>query len=78
MGSVCASDYAGQVTGIADKIRAMAQSFTLSCVPIVSFGVQIYLNGVVVNDPYTLDGVKLSFPVSIAPGDYQLKYHCLK
>lgn len=78
MGSVCASDYAGQVTGIAEKVKAMAQSFTLSCTPIAAHGIEILRNGVAVADPFTLDGVKLIFNQPVEPGDYKLKYHCLK
>jgi hypothetical protein len=78
VGSVCASDYASQMTGIAEKIRAMAQTFTLSCVPVAGTTVTITRDGAAVTDPYTLDGVKLSFAQSILPGDYRLTYHCLK
>ncbi|MCB0351831.1 MAG: hypothetical protein KDD38_11655, partial [Bdellovibrionales bacterium] len=78
LGSVCASDYAGQVSGIAENIKNMAKSFTLSCPPIAAMGVQVFRDGVQISDAYTIDGVKLSFTQPIEPGDYQLKYQCLK
>jgi len=78
IGSVCASDYASQVTGVAERIRSMAQAFTLNCVPVQERGVRIYRDGVLVTEPYVLDGVRLSFAQAILPGQYRLEYSCLK
>ncbi len=78
IGSVCETDYAAQVTGIAEQIRNMARTFTLKCVPLQEQGITITKNGQAYNQAFTVDGVKLSFNESIEPGDYQLVYHCLK
>ncbi|MEQ1663842.1 MAG: hypothetical protein ABL927_00540 [Bdellovibrionales bacterium] len=78
MGSVCESDYTAQVNSIADKITGMAKSFTLSCAPVASMGVEIVKDGVSLGVSYSVDGVKLNFATAIEPGNYQLKYHCLK
>jgi hypothetical protein len=78
MGSVCESDYGSLVTGIAEQVRGMAKSFTLSCEPLVEYGIVIKRDGAVVTDAYTLDGVKINFANSIEPGSYELEYSCLR
>ncbi|MGE0632969.1 MAG: hypothetical protein AB7O96_11210 [Pseudobdellovibrionaceae bacterium] len=77
MGSVCEADYASQLTGIADKIRNMAKTFTLSCVPLAGKPITVTKNGVAVTNPFTVNGVQLSFETAIDPGDYEIVYHCL-
>lgn len=77
MGSVCESDYAVQMTGIAENIKSMAKSFTLNCVPMTERGVSVLHNGVAINNAFTVSGVKLTFDQPIEPGNYQLVYYCL-
>lgn len=77
MGSVCETDYAGQVSGIADQIRNMARTFTLSCLPVAGSNVTVERNGVAVTAPFTVNGLKLEFQQSIEPGEYVLRYQCL-
>lgn len=78
IGSVCQDDYTAQVTGIAEKIRSMAKTFTLSCVPLVDRGISVMKNGVVVNETYVINGLSLRFDNPIEPGQYTLNYHCAK
>lgn len=77
LGSVCESDYAAQVTGIADKIRNMAKTFTLSCLPVAGTTINITRNGTAVTTPFTVNGMQLVFNEAIEPGDYKLVYQCL-
>lgn len=77
LGSVCATDYAAQVSTIADSIRNMAKSFTLSCLPVAGTPITVKRNGVAVTTPFTTNGMTLSFTAPIEPGDYQLTYKCL-
>lgn len=78
IGSVCESDYAAQISGIAQKIRNMAQSLTLSCLPIAGEPIVITRNGVAVTDAFTVNGVTISFANAIQPGNYELTYKCLR
>ncbi len=77
IGSVCESDYAGQVTGIANNIRNMAKSFTLSCLPVPGTEITITKNGLPFSASTSLNGLQLIFAEAIEPADYVLTYKCL-
>lgn len=80
IGSVCESDYAAQLMGIADGVRATLKTVTLACAPITDrgFSVVITKNGVRQNINFRVEGVNLNFDQMLTPGDYNFDYVCLK
>ncbi len=78
VGSVCASDYAGQVEAIADSVRNMVKTLTLPCEPVVGTPISITRNGQAHNGGYKSEGRKLLFDSALPAGDFQVAYSCLK
>ena len=78
IGSVCESDYAGQLMGIANGIRQLVKTMTLSCPPLSQFPIVITKDGHPFGGVYTLAGVNLRFDAELPPGNYQVDYQCLK
>lgn len=78
IGSVCETDYAKQVEGIADGIKSMNKSLGLTCEPLTQFPITIEKDGVVFAETYTKEGLNLKFKNVLAPGKYTIQYRCLK
>lgn len=78
IGSVCESDYAGQIAGIAQGVRDLLKTLTLQCAPLAAFPVTVKKDGVVVTAPFRIDGVNLKFDEELEPGAYQVDYRCVK
>lgn len=80
IGSVCASDYASQVTGIAQGIRDTLKTLTLQCEPLQSNGhtISIKKDGQPLSQSFTVQGVNLQFNSELLPGNYEVNYNCLK
>ena len=76
--SVCATNYADQVKGIAEKIRAMTKTITLQCQPVPGTPITIMKNGSPYNNNFSLNSLQLSFEVDLGAGNYQVNYSCLK
>lgn len=77
-GSVCASDYAGQVMEIANGVRNLLKTLTLSCQPLPELGIKVIKDGVEYKAAYTLQGVNLEFGAALESGKYSVEYSCLK
>lgn len=78
IGSVCAMDYAAQVTGIAEGIRDLLKTITLQCQPLAGRPITVRKDGVEVSQSFRVDGLNLKFDNELLPGDYSVTYHCLK
>lgn len=78
IGSVCETDYAQQVTGIAQGVRDMLKVISLNCVPVAGTTVEIKKDGAIFSETYRLDGLNMVFNTVLPPGDYSIKYTCLK
>lgn len=78
LGNVCDMDYTNQVSGVADEIRRLLKTLTLSCTPLNQFPIVIKKDGVVVSQAYTVEGLNIKFTTELDPGNYELNYTCLK
>ncbi len=78
LGSVCETDYAHQVSGIAEEIRDMVKNITLACEPLSQFPITVKKDGIVYSQPFTAEGVTLKFNDILDPGQYTVNYTCLK
>lgn len=78
IGSVCETDYAAQVSGIATDIRNMLKNITLTCQPVQGTTVTIKKDGVTISETPVIDGLTLKFNEPLAIGSYEIKYTCLK
>jgi hypothetical protein len=78
IGSVCATDYAQQVEGVAAKIRNLVKTMTLTCAPLSQFPVQVLKDGAPYAGAFTVEGINLNFAAELEPGNYSIDYHCLK
>jgi len=78
LGSVCESDYAQQVAGIAEQIRDLVKSITLSCEPLTQFPIEVRRNGAPYSGSFVVEGVNLKFASILEPGEYHVDYKCLK
>jgi hypothetical protein len=78
LGNVCDMDYTSQVSGIADEIRRLLKTLTLTCQPLSQFAITIKKDGAVLNQTYTAEGLNIKFTNELAPGSYDLEYTCLK
>ncbi len=78
IGSVCESDYAAQVQGIATSIRDLIKQMTLTCAPLPEFPITITKDGVNYSASYSLEGVNLKFANALPAGQYKVDYACLK
>lgn len=79
IGSVCEMDYAAQVSGIAQGVRNLLKTMSLQCQPITAgFNIGLKKDGQLFSGSYRVDGVNLVFDQELAPGNYQVDYHCLK
>jgi hypothetical protein len=80
LGDVCAKDYADQVKGIAEGVKATLNTVTLTCTPMIdsSHHIKVYKNGVLYSKASSLMGVNLVFNEKLEVGDYELRYTCLK
>lgn len=78
LGNVCDMDYTNQVAGIADEIRRLLKTLTLSCQPLTQFPIVIKKDGAVVSQEYKLEGLNIKFTTELDPGAYEVSYTCLK
>lgn len=78
IGDVCAMDYTEQVKGIADEIRRLLKTLTLTCQPLSQFAITIKKDGAVANHSYTIEGLNVKFATELDPGSYEVEYTCLK
>ncbi|MBL7542175.1 MAG: VWA domain-containing protein [Bdellovibrionaceae bacterium] len=78
LGNVCDMDYTNQVTGIADEIRRLLKTLTLSCQPVNPFPIVIKKESTFVSQSYTLEGLNIKFTKELDPGSYEVEYTCLK
>lgn len=80
IGSVCASDYASQLTGIGQSVQDMSYTAELKCAPVVTgnSSVEIYYQGSKFNGNFAIQGTKLVFDQLLSDGSYSLKYNCSK
>ncbi len=83
LGSVCETDYAGQLSIIGDNTSETVRSVTLDCNPVDSDnknGVDLVIknasNQVLTN--YTLNGRIITFSQPLAIGAYSFAYRCLQ
>jgi hypothetical protein len=77
IGSVCESDYAAQLTGIASRIRDLLKTLTLQCEPVAGYPIVVELNGQVYTAPYVVEGLNLRFNTEFPPGTVTVNYNCL-
>lgn len=78
IGSVCAKDYAGQLVGIANKIRELVKTMTLSCQPLAQYPITVSKDGQPYSGAFVVEGVNLRFDAELLPGSYSIDYQCLK
>lgn len=78
IGSVCEMDYTPQVTQIAQNMRDLLKTMTLSCTPVSGQPITIKKDGVAMTSSYTVEGVNLKFATELDPGNYTVDYSCLK
>ena len=78
IGSVCESDYGAQLAGIANEIRQLVKSMTLTCAPLQQFPIVVSKDGVVYSKSFVVDGVNLKFDSELDAGNYSVQYECLK
>lgn len=78
VGDVCASDYAQQAAGVADQIRGLLKTLTLSCAPTSANEIAIKKDGVSLSLKFKIEGLNLKFDKELDPGSYQVSYKCLK
>ncbi|MNJ94761.1 hypothetical protein D3C87_124630 [compost metagenome] len=80
IGDVCASDYAAQVSGIAEGVRKTLKTITLSCAPVVDAGHQVVVlkDGVEYTASRVVNGVNLVFDDMLPTGNYEMLFACLK
>ncbi len=77
LGSVCEMDYSSQVEGIANSIRNLLKTLTLTCVPIAGRPIEISINGQAYTAPFVAEGMNLRFSAELPPGAIKAKYTCL-
>lgn len=78
IGNVCDMDYSNQVRGIADEIRRLLKTLTLSCPPLSQFPIVIKKDGIVSSLEYAVEGLNIKFTNELEPGNYEIEYSCLK
>lgn len=80
VGDVCATDYAVQMQGVAEGVRATLKTLTLSCEPIEDAFRKIHVlkDGQIYNGAYVKTGVNLMFTEMLPAGNYEVVYTCLK
>ena len=83
LGSVCETDYSGQLSIIGDNTSETVRSVTLDCNPVdsdkngsVDLTVRNAANQVLTN--YTLNGRIITFSQALAIGTYSFSYRCLQ
>ncbi len=80
IGDVCASDYAAQVSGIAEGVRQTLKTITLSCAPVIdaSHNLVVMKDGAVYSGTRSINGLNLVFDAQLPQGSYEVLYTCLK
>ncbi|MFN3454307.1 MAG: hypothetical protein ACK41T_05050 [Pseudobdellovibrio sp.] len=80
MGSVCATDYAAQVEGIAKGIKESLKAVTLACSPIVNAQntVKVTVDGALYTDNFKIQGMNIIFDHALPHGKVRFNYSCLK
>lgn len=78
LGNVCDMDYTSQVSGVADEIRRLLKTLTMSCQPLSQFPIVIKKDGVAVSHAYNIEGLNIKFTTELDPGSYEVEYTCLK
>jgi hypothetical protein len=78
LGNVCDMDYTAQVSGVADEIRRLLKTLTLSCQPASQFPIVVKKDGAVASQSYTLEGLNIKFTKELDSGAYEVEYTCLK
>ena len=78
IGSVCETDYAAQMVGIAQGVRDLLKTLTLQCTPLTQYPIALTKDGAAFNGAFRVDGVNLKFDVELEPGVYTIDYRCTK
>lgn len=80
VGSVCATDYAAQVEGIAKGIKESLKAVTLACSPIVNAQktVKVTVDGALYTDNFKIQGMNIIFDHALPHGKVKFNYSCLK
>lgn len=78
IGTVCASDYGSQLSGIGQSVQQMVKTLDLQCAPIGSAtsSVVILKDGVNYTDSYEVQGLQIVFQNNLPAGNYTLSYKC--
>lgn len=76
IGSVCATDYGSQLSGIGRSIAEMKQTMSLECSPASEAAVTVMKDGVPFAGSFQVEGIKLTFASSLPVGVYQVEYAC--
>lgn len=78
IGSVCASDYGAQLSGIGQSVQQMIKTMDLECSPIGSAqsAVVVLKDGSNYTDAYEIQGLKIVFQNNLPAGNYTLSYKC--
>jgi hypothetical protein len=78
IGSVCATDYAAQLSGIGQSVQDMAYTSPLNCQPSgdVHSSVEIFYQGTKYTGGYEVQGTKIVFNQQLSDGTYTLNYTC--
>lgn len=78
VGSVCEQDYATQIAGIANGIRNLLKTMTLTCEPLPGRPVTITKDGQPFVSSFIVEGLNLRFASELSAGQYIVNYECLK
>lgn len=78
IGTVCASDYGSQLSGIGQSVQQLVKIMDLDCAPIGSAtsAVTVVKDGSHYTDAYTIQGLKIIFQNNLPVGNYTLTYQC--
>lgn len=76
VGSVCEFDYASQLTGIGQSIRASQRSVNLACSPVAR--PLVSRNGVPFVADFSVSGTRVEFAQDLPAGRYEFDYQCLE
>lgn len=78
IGSVCATDYGSQLSGIGESVQQLVKIMDLECAPIgeSSSSVTVIKDGSNYSDSYEVQGLKVVFHNNLPAGKYTLTYKC--
>ncbi len=83
IGTVCATDYGSQLSGMAQATADLQKSATLNCLPLDTDGdgkanITVETADGSATPPYVVSGLNVMFETSLPVGDNKIKYVCLK